>query len=247
MPDEVDPEENSTLIFDVRLLVKGLGTKHRKLQKAARKWIAYHSCSADLAITRDCLDDALRWHSTGRSSLNRAKTALFHSAILSYARMFDPSATHHRAELPILGKLADDQRAFHDRLIQLRHEALAHYGKAGVTEPWYEDALFVIADQKNWQPMIASRRSQFDAKFCKDFQNHVHSIEPYVESLVESLKNDFQDNFQSAWEADIDFYSHMQGAQVDARKLGGWNGPILAGSRSGRLQVELPDRLFKQA
>lgn len=233
-------------IIDVRALTKGLGRQHGKLEKAARQWIATHSCSADLAIVRDYLTDAVRWHRTGRASLGHAKTALLHTAILSYARMFDPRASHHRSQLPIVGQLNEDQRAFHDTLINLRHEALAHFGKAGVSEPWYEDALYVVADQMNWQPMVASRRSQFDLRFCLAFQSHVQTLEPMVDGLVEKYRQNFQERFQSAWESDREFPKLLASARIEPERLGGWSGPLLAGSREGRLQVELPDALFRK-
>lgn len=245
---EVTPEKDSAAlaIFDVRALVANLQGKHGKLEKSARKWIATHSCSADLAIVRDYLSDAVRWHSTRRESLGRAKTALLHCAILSYFRLFDPSATRHRAELSIVGKFSAEQMVFHKRLLELRHEALAHFGQAGITKPWNEDALYVIADRTHWQPMVASKRSQFDASFGIEFYRHVEEIEPFVEELVEKWKADFQEKFQTCWATDQDFDQLLRSCKVEPTELGGWQGPILSGHRSGRLLVELPDGVFDE-
>ena len=241
MPDS--GSANEVGIFDVRRLVASLNGEHRSLEKAARRWIETHSCSADLKICSDYLADALRWHSTGRVSLTRAKTALVHSAVLSYARCFDPR-TKHRSELPIVGKFDEMQRKFHGELIDLRHEALAHFGPAGLGSPWHEDSCYIIANDISWQPMVASRRAQFQPKFALDFYNHIQCVALLVDTVIERWRTQFQTLFQQAWENDATFGDLIQSTRVDPLSLGGWEGPILGGKRDGRLLIELSDKLF---
>ena len=232
------------MLIDLDKLCSVLPREHGKIARAARKWRQAHSFSADLLLAHDDLTEAIRWHSTGRKALSRAKTALLHNAILSYFRPFD-NASKHRGQLQIYGKLSPEQLEFHNQIINLRHESLAHYGPAGTDKAWSEDRMFILLEGDTWMPVATARRSQFESRFARDFLSHVTAIQTMVRDSVESFRADLQRQLQTAWENFPEFDSMIISSEAEASVLGGWDGPLLGGNRTGRQVMELPDMIFQ--
>ena len=92
--------------------------------------------------------------------------------------------------------------------------------------------------------MVTARRSQFDFAFATKFLSHVKSIQIIVNKNVEDSRADFQNRLQLAWAESPEIDEIIRSSELDARALGGWDGPILSGTWSGRLVMELPDTMF---
>jgi hypothetical protein len=212
----------------------------------ARVYFSRHSCDADLGVAEAYLEDARRWNATKRDSLDNAKGALLQSAVIHYARAFDP-ASRHRSHIDIERHLNPSASEMHNLLIDLRHESLAHFGPAGDEEtPWSEDIPAILIDGKNWQTLIASRRSLYRYELVNRFLNHLKIVRPIVTKLSEQSKEKFSKTFEKYWLEDSNFQYLLIQNEMDPVRLGGWNGPILSGDRSGRKIQVLSDKHFKK-
>lgn len=234
----------SRAVIDLVALAESLPSDLDDLRGAARVWFSRHSCDADLGVADAYLRDAVRFNSTKRDSLQQAKGALLQSAVIHYARAFDP-ASKHRSHISISKHLDDKGKELHSLLIELRHESLAHFGPAGEGgSSWSEDIPAVIIENGRWQPMIASKRSLYRAGLVTEMLAHLEKIQPIVSRLSEKSKNHFTTLFQKYWEENPDFENLLSKCQMDPTRIGGWEGPFLSGSRSGRQLQTLSDSLF---
>lgn len=219
-------------VFDLRDFSDRLPSNAGKLKKAIRQWVDGHSASADLTIATDYIDDAIRIHRGRRTSLVNAATALLHSAIILYARSLERKSDH-RGFVRIIEKLGDEGKEFHNGLIQIRDNALAHFGPAGSGRSWNEDHVVLIMEDDVWQPAIAVRRSLFDLSYAIDFRLHLREVCGIVQRTVDERRNAFQSLFDRAIE-DAEICAVLKASQVDPKKFGEAGKLIFKGPRSGR-------------
>lgn len=234
------------VVIDLVALVAALPPEFADLAGMARSWFSRHSCDADLGVAEAYLHDAIRWHSTKRESLANAKGALLQSAVVHYARAFDP-ASRHRSHISIERYLDVKEKAFHRLLIDLRHESLAHFGPAGDDDsPWSEDIPALIVERGQWQPMIASKRPLYRSALALRFLNHVKKIRPIVTELSDKSKSHFTEVLSKRWEESSTLSRLIESHTMDPQRLGGWSGPFLGGPRSGREIQILSDDIFSK-
>lgn len=233
--DLVAPER---AIYDLRKLATDLPRQLAKLSRITKRYLERHSWNADLTIAKEYLADAIRWDISGRLSLTHAKTALLHGAILGYARIFD-TASNHRSDFKIGDRLSPDQRDFHDKIMELRHEALAHFGPMGLSRPWNEDHCLIVQEGITWQTAAISRRPQFDPDFSKNLQIHIIKIQEILLEEVELHKKKLETEIQSAWKNEDNFSEILAAFRVDPATLGGWDGPILSNRKTNRIIIKL--------
>lgn len=224
----------SPILIDLYSFVQSLPPEFDTLAGKARQWFSRHSCDADLGISELYLQDAIRFHNAGRESLNQAKGALLQSAVLHYARAFDP-ASKHRRHISILSKLNPTDQEIHRTLMNLRNESLAHFGPAGESDtPWSEDIPAMIVDGNVWQVMVASRRALYRPSLAPTFLNHLKAVRPLVTSLSEKSKKSFETELEELWRANSLINDLLLQNEMNSSRLGGWSGPFLGGKRSGR-------------
>ena len=219
-------------VFDLRDFSDRLPSNAGKLKKAIRQWVDGHSASADLTIATDYIDDAIRIHRGRRTSLVNAATALLHSAIILYARSLERKSDH-RGFVRIIEKLGDEGKEFHNGLIQIRDNALAHFGPAGSGRSWNEDHVVLIMEDDVGQPALAVRRSLFDLSYAIDFRLHLREVCGIVQRTVDERRNAFQSLFDRAIE-DAEICAVLKASQVDPKKFGEAGKLIFKGPRSGR-------------
>jgi len=234
-------------LIDVWAFADALPLKYKTLSKIARQWVYQHSCDADVQVARAYVLDAERFRQGGRDSLNNATGALLQAAVIFYARAFDP-ASGHRSHLNITKKLDQRSRDFHALLIDLRHKSLAHFGPAGTEggDSWSQDIPAIIIDRGTWQVMVASKRSLHRIGFAKDFLLHLETVGPLISESTERSKKRFEQEFEAAWQDDPEIEKLLADNMLNPKTLGGWTGPFLSGSRSGRDFRTLNDSVFKR-
>ncbi len=177
--------------------------------------------------------------------MNNAMGALLQSAVIFYARAFDPTSKH-RNHINLESKLSEEQKAFHLSLIQLRHESLAHFGPAGSDsgDAWSEDIPAIIIDKGLWQVMVASKRSLLRKGFAEEFLDHLEIVAPLVSALTEKSKKRFEHDLAAAWDESDEIEQLLSSNLLDPGILGGWDGPFLGGNREGRAFRTLNDSHF---
>lgn len=228
-------------LLDVRRVVESLPEEQRKLKKSARRWLDGHSCSADLEMSAVYVEDAIRLHGTKRESLKHAKTALLHMAVIYYARPFD-GRSNHRSRINIKSKLSDDGEKFHDLLIDLRHESLAHFGPAGPIIPWSSDYALMVREGGNWQTLSAARRSLYEHSFASNFQDHLSKVCGIAREITIERRDEFERQIFEAWRDSDELHHILHQCEINVEMFGGWSGPLLGGVRSGRTIVEMDNR-----
>lgn len=225
-------------LFDVRRFAASLPPEFSKLRKAAERWADFHSCSSDVTLALEFIDDALKWHKSPRSTLGHAKHALMLSAVSLYARAFDKKGKHRRVP-NLRAKIPADQLEFHDQLIEIRHEFLAHFGPAGFDGPWGEDMAFVMTDFAVWLPFVSSRRSAFVPNFAIAFQVHTRTVSRLAHEIARVERDEFQSLLTEAWTEHSEIDALLWTSEVDPGVVGGWNGPVLSGDRTARKFFEM--------
>ena len=224
-------------IYDVQKLARELPRKYKPLSRIANRYLTTHSWNADLTVAEEYVKDAIRWHKTGRKSLLHAKTALVQSAIVGYARVFDTSS-NYRSDLK-LGEILDvDQTVFHNKLLRLRHEALAHFGPEGTDKAWNEDFCFVVREGLTWQTAVLARRSSFEQGLAIRLAEHLANIGKIVFERLCLLRKEFQAEIERVWESDENFERVLRGYEINPSIIGGWNGPILSDRANGGRKIE---------
>ena len=182
------------LVYDLRRFAGTLPEAHRDLRKRVRQWIDAHSIATDLRLALDSVELAIRLNKTGRASLDLAVMSLMQSAVMAYSRALERHS-EHRGTVAIKGRFTVEQAQFHARLGEIRDESLAHFGPAGTALPWSEDHALLLQSGIHWQPVISSRRSLFDAKFCALFLDHLRKTESMVMDDVAKRRDAFQAMF----------------------------------------------------
>lgn len=233
-----DLAANTRAVYDLRQLSKNLPRQFSKLSRIIRKYLNAHSWSADIRISQEYIDDAIKWHKTRRSSMSHAKTALLHGAILGYARVFD-TATSHRPDLKIGEKFDPEQMLFHSQLMELRNEALAHFGPKGTSKPWNEDLCIIVHEGITWQTAVIARRSQFELEFAENLKKHLAAVQAFTRADVLSLKEHLENELQTVRSQNDDFFEILNDFQVDPVSLGGWDGPILSNRRTDGIVIKI--------
>ena len=215
-------------VIDLAAFAAALPPEFKSLKGKARRWFHRHSCDADLGVAESYLADAVRWNSTKRESLLHAKGALLQSAVIHYARAFDP-ASKHRSQIKIEPYLDEAATISHGTLIDLRHESLAHFGPAGEDgTPWSEDIPALIIEGDQWQTMIASRRSLYRDALVKKFLEHLQIVRPIVRELSEESKAIFSKALNECWSENELIGRIIAENKMDPDIIGGWSGPFLS-------------------
>ena len=225
-------------LIDVRLMASRLPAEQSKLRKDAERFLDFHSCSSDIRLAYDYVAEAIEWHGNKAASAGYAKTTLMQSAVSLYARAFDQKSRHRRA-ISIKSRLDARAAAFHDQLIDLRHESLSHFGPAGTAVPWSEDFAFMLSDGVVWQPFVVARRSQFEPVFAAELLQHLALTSEISSALAVAERDKFQTRMQAEWAESEALHALMQTCRADPAIVGGWDGPILGGNRSGRKIIEM--------
>jgi len=229
------------ILIDVRALAASLPPKHGKLARDARRWVDAHSNSADLTLAHDYVRDAIALHQRAANDLDNATAALLQAAIIIYARPFDSSAARHRGTLDVISKMSPDDAAFHERLIVLRHQAVAHFAGGGTGEAWAKDYAVLLVEGETYQTLSTSRRSLFQPDFAAEFAAHLDKVHHLAHDLAKARQAEFERRLAAEWEASIPLDVAIFASTIDPAELHGWDGPILGGARIGRKVVILKE------
>jgi hypothetical protein len=114
-------------IYDLRLFASRIPPGHPKLARAIKRWLNAHSVSTDVEMARAFVRDSLRFHQTGRVSLNNTKTALVQMGIIYYARALERHS-QHRETVKLGERMTAAQGQMHEHIVGLRDEALDQVG-----------------------------------------------------------------------------------------------------------------------
>lgn len=221
------------IVYDLSRLSGILPDHHRDFAKKIKRWMDAHSVSADLKLASDYLDRLLRMHLAQESASDLIKMALMHSAILAYARA-DERKSKIRGKLTLKGKMNTEQVAFHELLIELRDDAVGHFGRAGIAKPWNEDRVLLVQEGEHWQPVATARRALFERDFVKAFLLHLQSLEPITVEIVEHRRNEFQAMLNER-AAEREVAGLLESCILSAEDLKEFEGPVLGGTREGRV------------
>lgn len=224
-------------LYDLRLFATRLPDGHGKVKRALNKWLNAHSVSTDLLLARDFIDSALRHHLAGEANLNHAKTALLQTSIIYYARALERHSDH-RETLRLGELMTDEQKTMHARLVNLRDEALAHFGPAGVGKPWNEDHAVLIIEGRYWQSALVCRRSLFDKEFALELIRHLDAIGQTVIQVTDKRRATFERLLHEAVEQSQEVSDALLSCAMTEEDAGALHAIALEGDRRGHKIVE---------
>lgn len=206
-------------VYDLRALRGALPDNASKLRKSIDRWIAAHSVRSDLSIAHAQVTEALYLHKLNRTSSRYAPIGLLHSALSTYARSLERHS-NHRPAIKLGEMMSASQIQFHQQLIEIRDEGIAHFGPAGPDRPLAEDHAIVIFQDGKYQPGILSRRSLFNKGFAVQFQQHLMETASLVGEVSEDRRVEFQKLFHGALEERDDMSDLLERCIFDQDQLG---------------------------
>lgn len=154
------------MAINLKAAGEALPERYNKLQRMIRHTSDAHSVHSDLAIAYDMmlslptLVEMSRRQDHQPNWASNAALAAFNSAIILYVRATKTSS-NHRTAFDILKGLSSDQRASHEKMCDLRDDAIAHYGPGeGYGGPvWQWEGMYLPLDRHDdLRIMKVSRR-----------------------------------------------------------------------------------------
>lgn len=155
-----EPTFNLTALAERILLEK----RHRPLAGKIQRASDFHSLSTDLAMALEALDafDRILAKDIEDFDTDALKSALLNNALILYARA-TKSQSNVRKTFDLRSKLTDAQKAIHRELIELRDDAVAHFGSGGSYRGEWQATLVVLQIKDGVaKPGVATKRQVFD-------------------------------------------------------------------------------------
>jgi hypothetical protein len=136
-------------VIDLVAVANALPEKHKKLGYLILQHRDAHSAYTDLKLASDFMGSvreiARGSHDAEADSIaENSGLALFHSAIVLYARATKTQSKHRRA-YDLTRSFDPEERRAHDTLCGLRDDAIAHFGPGGSYSgpAWQKEGVFV--------------------------------------------------------------------------------------------------------
>lgn len=242
-----EPCFNLTALAE-RLLLE---ERHRPLAKKIQRACDLHSLSIDLAMALEALDafDRLLAKDVEDFDTHALKSALLNNALILYARA-TKSGSNVRKPFDVRSKLTEAQKTIHRELIELRDDAVAHFGSGGSYRGEWQATLVVLQIKDGAaKPGVATKRQVFDKSLARRLRQQlevVHGIlrerslaalNEVTEALNQTMSRDEQlialtrqhplnlDLFMGSAEA-----AEMSRSSIE---LGYWKGSIRHGKDAG--------------
>lgn len=169
--------------------LKPLVGKIRRVQDLA-------SLHTDLAIALDSMDalDVLV-ATPDTSDINRHVTeaALLNSAIMLYARA-TKTTSKQRRNFDLRTRFSPEELVVHEELVDLRDEAIAHFGFGGSYQGlWHVEVVILQTTKGNARPGVVTRRQMRDKKLIARARKQIELAHSLIRQISDQKINEMTD------------------------------------------------------
>lgn len=182
-------------VIDLLAAAEELQADFPTISRKIKRLSDCHSIKVDLDIALDMIalcPAASRAHDAGLEWAQHASMAMMHSAVVFYVRA-TKSKSDHRGTLDLRAKFSGDQRNFHDQLVALRDDAVAHFGPGPLPSgfTFHDEKLVLPIDRQDGSSvMMVSRRTAFAPDFIAGFRNHLSRALILVQREIQKREAD---------------------------------------------------------
>jgi len=171
--------------LDLASLATSLTPKHLILKNKIERLLSAHSIRTDLEIALDMLTSLEIAQRQAEQSIEAGETrswqsdaslALLNSSIILYVRATKTSSKHRR-NFDFKSEFTDEQKVVHEKLCDLRNDAIAHYGPGRLDDgqSWHVEAVCIPLDNpEDLRIMTGSRRIFKQAQLQNMAKRQIH-------------------------------------------------------------------------
>lgn len=182
--------------------------RHLALAGKIKEMVRYHSLRTDLIMaeeTCEALADLLGAKSTNpRQAI--VETALLSNAIVLYARATSTSS-NERAPFSLEPFFNENQKVVHREMVDLRNDAIAHYGSGGSYADqgmWKAEVGIMHMRETDGKVGVATRRLTVDRQLFERVQSQIMFARVTVERIYAEKCNLVTDEIDRVSEVDPD-------------------------------------------
>jgi hypothetical protein len=213
--------------FDLSEFSRSLKAKHKYRPLVGKIEAALSACSAneDLRSCLECLrdlrivtDSRTAPSALGDDTLGTMSGALTAYSIILYCRATQTSTGNRRGWFG-LEILNDQQRALHQRIKQLRDNAIAHFGfgHEHPEGPLIREALILSFTPPGPRPIFHSSWMMNKARFTEDFVRLVEHVQEAAREKAHARMNAVMDEIAAIGSSDASLTAAIKMHPFDAR------------------------------
>lgn len=170
------------IAIDLKAAADSLPSEFAKIAGMIRSLSSAHSIRMDIEVAYDMVQalevvlPQARLQSTTINWASNAALALLNSAIVMYVRA-TKSSSKHRGSINFLKDFTPSERETHDLLVELRDDAIAHFGPGEIYNgpTWQHEGVSLPLDDPNdMRVMTASHRVIMQKQLQERMHLHFH-------------------------------------------------------------------------
>jgi hypothetical protein len=205
--------------------------KHKRLVDTIDRWAHRHSRLVDIVHAGDLLahaesirEDLQRLQSSEAlfSRLSDIQGAAFSQALVLYVRATESGDQGRRHSLKVSRLFSESQKAFHERIVELRNRVIAH-ADGNSDLGWLKDSILLIARNDHWEYGYTYSRQIFDSKISFELKNLINFINPTLKLELESDNDQVHETLISAMETDPTIRQELDECTFDSEHFFGRN------------------------
>lgn len=214
------------LFYDLDALCASLGgfDRYKAFADQVRRYRDAMSTVNDL---RECTEilDVLQGHETAEDASREADPrrsvvagALLAQAVIWYVRATKTSSDH-RSPVPIAAKMPPELGALHQRMIDLRDRALAHFGPAwgGERPPWVKETAALRVDGDQASVLLLYSRTKFQTDIPAQLRSLLDFALPRAWEIATRRANMALAECKRLYDADEAFADLLRSSTLDVR------------------------------